>query len=402
MFRGGKAADFRRMMTGGYEMIYLDSAATSLHRPKEVIRAVCEAMEQLGNPGRGAYEASLQAARTVFQARKEVGSLFGMEDPSRVIFTANVTEALNLVTSSLFASGTHVITTCLEHNSVLRPLYRQEAKGASLTILPCDEKGRLRYDLLEYALRPETKGIVCTHASNLTGNLVDIQRIGSFCREHGLLFVVDAAQTAGIFPIDMEKDKIDVLCFTGHKGLLGPQGTGGLCVREGLELESFCVGGSGVQSYRKDQPPQMPEHLEAGTVNVHGIAGLLAAVKWLQHTGIPEIHWKEMKLTQRFYRGIRQTEGVTVYGDVAEVPPENHASVIALNIGTLPSDEVCDELAQEYGIAVRGGAHCAPLMHQALGTEKQGAVRFSFSFFNTIEEVDCAVRAVREIAASER
>ena len=388
-------------ITGGNGMIYLDSAATSLHRPREVIRAVCEAMEQLGNPGRGAYEASLQAARTVFRARTELSRLFGMKDPSRVVFTANVTEALNLAISSLFGAGSHVITTCLEHNSVLRPLYRQEARGASLTILPCDEKGRLRYDLLEQAVGPQTKGIVCTHASNLTGNLVDIRRIGQFCREHGLLFVVDAAQTAGIFPIDMEKDKIDVLCFTGHKGLLGPQGTGGLCVREGIDLESLCVGGSGVQSYRKDQPPQMPEHLEAGTVNVHGIAGLLAAVKWLEHTGVPEIHRREAELMQRFYQRIRQIEGVTVYGDLEDTPPENRAPVTALNIGTLSSDEVCDELAQEYGIAVRGGAHCAPLMHQALGTEEQGAVRFSFSYFNTEEEIDCAVRAVREIAAAE-
>ncbi len=379
-------------------MIYLDSAATSLRRPEEVIRAVCEAMRVMGNPGRGAYEASLQAARTVYQARREVGRLFGMKDPSRVVFTANVTEALNLAIGSLFDAGSHVITTCMEHNSVLRPLYRQEKRGASLTILPCDEKGRLKYEALEQAVRPETTGVVCTHASNLTGNLTDIRRIGRFCREHGLRFVVDAAQTAGIFPIDMEEDGIDVLCFTGHKGILGPQGTGGLCVREGLELEGLCVGGSGVQSYLKEQPSRMPERLEAGTANVHGIAGLLAAVRWLERTGISVIRERETKLAQQFYLGIRSAEGVTVYGDVEDTLPENHAPVIALNIEGAASDEVCDELAQEYGIAVRGGAHCAPLMHEALGTAKQGAVRFSFSFFNTEEEIEHAIRAVREIA----
>lgn len=382
-------------------MIYLDSAATSLHRPESVIRAVCEGMQCLGNPGRGAYDAALEAGRTVYQARKKIGSLFGMEDPSRVVFTANVTEALNLAVSSLFGPGSHVITTCMEHNSVLRPLYRQESRGASLTILPCDEAGRLRYDLLEQAVRSETKGIVCTHASNLTGNLNDIRKIGRFCREHGLLFVLDAAQTAGIFPIHMEQDQIDVLCFTGHKGLLGPQGTGGLCVRKRIELESFCVGGSGVQSYRREQPRQMPERLEAGTANVHGIAGLLAAVEWLEETGISEIHRRETELMHRFYRGVCEIPNVKVYGDAALCSPGERAPVIALNIGGLPSDEVCDELAQEYGIAVRGGAHCAPLMHEALGTVEQGAVRFSFCFFNTEEEIDCAVQAVRKIAEEE-
>lgn len=379
-------------------MIYMDSAATSLLRPPEVIEAVCEAMQRLGNPGRGAYDASLEAARTVYQARKEIGGLFGMDDPSRVAFTANVTEALNLAIGSLFGPGSHVITTCLEHNSVLRPLYRQERRGALLTILPCDQAGRLRYEELERALRPETKGVVCTHASNLTGNLVDIRSIGTFCREHGLVFVLDAAQTAGVFPLDMERDCIDVLCFTGHKGLLGPQGTGGLCVRKGLELDGLCTGGSGVQSYRKEQPTGMPERLEAGTVNVHGIAGLLAAVRWLERTGISRIHRRETELMRRFWQGVRLVEGVSVYGDVAVTPAENRAAVIALNIGDLPSGQVCDELAQEYGIAVRGGVHCAPLMHQALGTVEQGAVRFSFSYFNTEEEVDLAVRAVKELA----
>lgn len=375
-------------------MIYLDNAATSLRRPDEVIQAVTHAMLCMGNPGRGAHEASLEAARTVYQARKALGELFGMPQPERVVFTKNVTEALNLVIRSLFRPGDHVITTCMEHNSVLRPLYRQQEAGALLTILPCDGRGRLEMDLLEKSLRRETKGIVCTHASNLTGNMNDIRAIGRFCREKGLLFVVDAAQTAGVFPISMEQDMIDILCFTGHKGLMGPQGTGGLCVREGIELESLCVGGSGVQSYLRGQPRQMPEHLEAGTVNVHGIAGLLAAVHWLQRTGISEIRKREQKLMLRFYEQVHDLPGITVYGAF----DKSRAPIVALNLKEEDSEIICDELAVRYKIAVRGGAHCAPLMHRSLGTDRQGAVRFSFSWFNTEKEVDQAAMAVAQIA----
>lgn len=375
-------------------MIYLDNAATSLRRPDEVIQAVTHAMLCMGNPGRGAHEASLEAARTVYQARKALGELFGMPQPERVVFTKNVTEALNLVIRSLFRPGDHVITTCMEHNSVLRPLYRQQEAGALLTILPCDGRGRLEMDLLEKSLRRETKGIVCTHASNLTGNMNDIRAIGRFCREKGLLFVVDAAQTAGVFPISMEQDMIDILCFTGHKGLMGPQGTGGLCVREGIELESLCVGGSGVQSYLRGQPRQMPEHLEAGTVNVHGIAGLLAAVHWLQRTGISEIRKREQKLMLRFYEQVHDLPGITVYGAFEK----SRAPIVALNLKEEDSEIICDELAVRYKIAVRGGAHCAPLMHRSLGTDRQGAVRFSFSWFNTEKEVDQAAMAVAQIA----
>ena len=290
--------------------------------------------------------------------------------------------------------GDHVITTCMEHNSVLRPLYRQEKAGVSLTVLPCDSRGRLETQFLEKALCKETKGVVCTHASNLTGNLNDIRSIGKFCRKNGLLFVVDAAQTAGVFPIDMERDGIDVLCFTGHKGLLGPQGTGGFCVRTGIELESLCVGGSGVQSYQKEQPKEFPEHLEAGTINVHGIAGLLAGIRWIRKTGLQEIRKREQNLMKRFYQQIYSLPEVTVYGAF----DAERAPIVALNLGGEDSERICDELAIRFGIAVRGGAHCAPLMHCALGTQEQGAVRFSFSWFNTEQEVDQAARAVAELA----
>lgn len=376
-------------------MIYLDSAATSCHKPKQVAEAVYEAMLHMGNSGRSGHEISLTSSRTIFGARKKLAALFGMDDPAQVAFTSNSTQSLNIAISGLFGKGDHVITTAMEHNSVLRPLYREETEGMELTVIPCDEKGTVRYDMLEEAVRSNTKGIVCTHASNLTGNVVDIRRIGRFCRERGILFVVDASQTAGVFPLDMEEMCIDVLCFTGHKSLLGPQGTGGLCVRKGLEIPSFCVGGSGVQSYSRTHPSQMPTRLEAGTLNGHGIAGLSASLDWIQETGLAAIRKREQQRMRRFYEGVCEIPQVKVYGDFAAA---ERAPIVALNIGENPSEEVCDALAVRYGIATRGGAHCAPLMHEQLGTVSQGAVRFSFCYFTTEEEVEKAIQAVKEIA----
>ncbi len=376
-------------------MIYLDSAATSFHKPPCVAEAVFKAMGQMGNSGRGGHPISLETGRVIYGARKKLAALFGVPDPSRVIFTANSTQSLNMAISGLFHPGDHVITTVLEHNSVLRPLFRLEDQGMALTILPCDQKGRLDPRQLEQALRPETKGVVCTHASNLTGNMVDIPQVGRFCRDHHLLLVVDASQTAGAFPIRMEEMGIHVLCFTGHKSLLGPQGTGGLCLAPGVELPSFCVGGSGIHSYSRTQPDQLPERLEAGTLNGHGIAGLSAALDWLAETGIEKIGLREQQLARRFYQQVKEVPDVKIYGDLEQ---HTRAPIVALNIGDNDSQEVCDHLAQRYGIAVRGGAHCAPLMHKALGTQEQGAVRFSFCWFNTEDEVDQAARAVAETA----
>ena len=376
-------------------MIYLDSAATSFHKPKEVAEAVYDAILHMGNSGRSGHEISLTSSRVIFGTRKKLAALFGMDDPAQVVFTANSTQSLNIAISGLFGKDDHVITTAMEHNSVLRPLYRKEAEGMELTIIPCDENGIVRYDLLEQAVKANTKGVVCTHASNLTGNLVDIKRIGAFCREKGILFVVDASQTAGVFPIHMEEMGIDILCFTGHKSLLGPQGTGGMCVRKGLEIPSFCVGGSGVQSYSKTHPAQMPTHLEAGTLNGHGIAGLSAALDWIDKTGLTAIREMEQKRMRQFYDGVRKIPQVKVYGDFSV---QERAPIVSLNIGDNPSEDVCDELAVRYGIATRGGAHCAPLMHEQLGTVEQGAVRFSFCYFTTEEEVKKAILAVKEIA----
>lgn len=375
-------------------MIYLDNAATSYQKPEAVYQAVQEAMHHMGNSGRGAHGASLDASRQIYSARELLAELFHAGDPSRVAFTANSTESLNMAVFGLFGPGDHVITTMLEHNSVLRPLYLLEEAGLELTILPADQNGCICYEDIEKVIRPNTKGIICTHASNLTGNMVDIGRIGRFCRKIGLLFVVDASQTAGVFDINMEEMGIDVLCFTGHKGLLGPQGTGGICVRQGVAVRPLIVGGSGVHSYSKAHPEDMPTALEAGTLNGHGIAGLYAALRYIQETGMEQIRERELSLMRQFYDGVRTIPGVTIYGDFTG----QRAPIVSLNIRDYDSGEVADELAYHYEIYTRAGAHCAPLMHRALGTESTGAVRFSMSHFNTEAEIDEAVRAVHEIA----
>ncbi|MDD7444556.1 MAG: aminotransferase class V-fold PLP-dependent enzyme [Clostridiales bacterium] len=376
-------------------MIYLDNAATTLHKPQQVIDAVVHAMQSMGNCARGTHEEALDAARTVYDARVRLASLFGCPRVDHVAFTANSTEALNIAINGLIGPGDHVISTDLEHNSVLRPLYRLEAEhGAELSFVPADKLGNVDYADFERLMKPNTRAVVCTNASNLTGTVLDIERIAKTAHSHGALVIVDASQTAGCWPIDMKKMGIDVLCFTGHKGLMGPQGTGGICVKEGIEIRPFKVGGSGVQSYSRTHPAEYPTRLEAGTLNGHGIAGLGAAAKFISETGVENIHAKERSLMLRFYEGVKNIEGVTVYGDFTK----DKTAIVALNIRDYESGEVSYELSQGYGIATRPGAHCAPRMHKALGTAEVGAVRFSFSFYNTEEEIDEAVRAVAELA----
>lgn len=377
-------------------MIYLDNAATTLRKPQPVIDAVTAALSTLGNASRGAHSGALTASRTVYDTRVRLAALFGCPSPERVIFTCNSTEALNIALNGLFRPGDHVITTDLEHNSVLRPLYRLEDAGViTLSFVPADRQGNVDYADFRRLIRPETRAIVCTHASNLTGTVLDVARIGALAHENGLLLVVDASQTAGAIPIDMAAMGIDILCFTGHKGLMGPQGTGGLCLAEGVELRPWKVGGSGILSYRREQPEALPARLEAGTLNGHGIAGLSAALEFLAETGLAAIHRHEAALTRRFYEGAKQIGGITVYGDFSQPV---RTAVVALNVRDYDSGAVSDELFRQYGIATRPGAHCAPRMHQALGTVEQGAVRFSFSWFTTEEEVDAALRALRELA----
>ena len=376
-------------------MIYLDNAATTIRKPQPVIDAVVAAMTTLGNSARGTHDGSLSASRIIYGTREKLADFFGCSRPDHVAFTCNSTEALNTAICGLLDPGDHVISTDLEHNSVLRPLYRMEAeRNVSLSFVPADRQGNLDYGGFERLIRPETRAIVCTHASNLTGNAVDIGRVGEIAHAHGLTFIVDASQTAGVLPIDMAAQHIDILCFTGHKSLMGPQGTGGLCLGEGVTLRPWKVGGTGVQTYSRSQPEQLPTLLEAGTLNGHGIAGLSAALDYIREVGMDTIREKEEALMRRFYVGVSAVPGVTVYGDFTAP----RTAVAALNIRDYDSGEVADALSQDYGIATRPGAHCAPRMHRALGTERQGAVRFSFGWFNTEAEIDTAIQAVKELA----
>lgn len=377
-------------------MIYLDNSATSFHKPEGVIKAVAAAMSSMGNSGRGSHEASLKASRLIFGTREKLSTLFGLDNPSQVAFTVNSTESLNMAIQGIFSQGDHVITTMLEHNSVLRPLYLMKGLGVELTILEADRLGRIRCEDMEAAVRPDTKGIVCTHGSNLTGNIIDLKKVGGISRKYGLTFIADVSQTAGVLDVDMEEMNIDVVCFTGHKSLMGPQGTGGICVKPGTVIRPLLAGGSGVQTYLQSQPEQMPEALEAGTLNGHGIAGLHAALTFIEETGLKKIRTRELLLMRRFYEKVCGIPSVRIYGDFSDM--DYRVPIVTLNIGDYDSGEVADELAVNYGIYTRAGAHCAPLMHQALGTVKQGAVRFSMSYFNTEEEMDQAAEAVREIS----
>lgn len=376
-------------------MIYLDNAATTLHKPPQVEQAMLDALRTAGNPGRGAHEPTLHASRLVYAARCAAAKLLNAPDPSCIAFTANATQALNTALGGLFRPGDHIITTVCEHNSVLRPLYRLRENGMSLSFTTADEKGRLQYDQWEGFLRPETRALVVTGASNVTGNGTDLARAAEFAHRHGLLLIVDASQTAGELPLNVQVLGIDVLCFTGHKALLGPQGTGGLYVRPGLSVRPLVVGGSGVHSFDEQHPAQMPTALEAGTLNVPGLAGLCAGVEWILAQGVETLARREQALTVLFYERIRDLPNVKIYGDPEMTP---RAPIVSLNIGDEDSARIADILWEEYGICVRAGAHCAPLMHKALGTAEQGTVRFSFSHFNTEAEVLQAAAAVRELA----
>ena len=335
-------------------MIYFDNAATTLRKPAEVAEAVRDAILTMGNASRGAHDAALSGMRVLYETRALLCEMFHGDSPERTVFTQNSTMALNIAIQGLFSPGDHVITTALEHNSVLRPLYLMEERGVSLTILPADEKGCICYGELEKGIRPSTKAVVCTHASNLTGNVLDLSRIGDICHRHGLLFVVDASQTAGVLPVNMKENHISVLCFTGHKALMGPQGTGGLLVREGVKIRPLFAGGSGVHSYSKTHPSEMPTALEAGTLNAHGIAGLHAALLYIKGEGRERLYEKEKMLMETFFELVRGIPSVKIYGDFTQ---KERAPVVALNIGDYDSGQVSDELQTRFDIATRAGAH---------------------------------------------
>ena len=379
-------------------MIYLDNAATTLIKPDSVIEAVVSAMKTQGNASRGAHGATLTASRTVYDARVKIAKFFNFDKPSNVVFTCNSTEALNIAISGIIKDGDHVVSTDTEHNSVLRPLYHlRDTKNIDLQFVKANEKGILCISDFEKIISKKTKAVVVNHISNLTGNVNDIKKISDIAHDAGAVLIVDGSQSAGTMNVDVKALGIDVYCFTGHKGIFGPQGTGGLLVRDDIEIEPFKRGGSGVQTYNEDQPKEYPTRLEAGTLNSHGIAGLSAAIDFISEVGVINIHKKEVELTKYFYDAVMKIDGVKVYGDFSDF--DNHAAIVSLNVKDYDSGEVADALSNDYGIATRSGAHCAPRLHIALGTKNQGAVRFSFSYFTTYEELDVAISALKEIAS---
>lgn len=376
-------------------MIYLDNAATTYTKPNCVIEAVVEAMKHSGNAGRSGHEIALKSSRNIYNVRERIADFFCAEEPSCVAFTANSTESLNIAIQGLLKPEDHVITTHLEHNSVLRPLYLLEDKGLQISFIPCDEKGELKYENIQGVIKSNTKAIITTHASNVTGNLVDIKKIGKISKKNNLVYILDASQTAGSIEINMKDTGVDILCATGHKGLMAPQGVGLLLVQKDINIEPLVVGGSGFMSFEKKHPDKMPTRLEAGTLNSHGIAGLNAALDFIKEVGQDSIYKKERELMWGFYEGIKDISNIKVYGDFET---DLRASIVSLNIGHMNSSEVADILAQEYGIATRAGAHCAPLVHRFYKTERQGMIRFSFGYFNTFDEVEKTVDAVKELA----
>lgn len=377
-------------------MIYFDNAATTLKKPKEVAVAVYNAINNFANASRGAYESSINSERIILSARERLKKLFNADSPNCIAFTNNSTEALNMAIKGLIGKSEHIITTSFEHNSVLRPIYEMENIGTEVSIIKSDKNGNINYNEIENNIKENTKAIICTHASNVIGDILDISLIGKISKKYNLLFILDASQTAGCVPIDIKNNFIDVLCFTGHKGLMGPQGTGGLCVRKDLFIKPLKTGGSGIKSYSKTHPENMPTRLEAGTLNGHGIAGLNAALEFIENETIEKIENHERELSRYFYDSIKNIENIKFYGNYET---DNRVSIVALNIGEIDSSKISDILSNDYNIATRPGAHCAPLMHKALGTVNQGIVRFSFSYFNTFEEIDKGIEAIKEISS---
>lgn len=378
-------------------MIYLDNAATTMHKPQAVIDAVTQAMCSLGNAGRGATSGALDAARTIHACRAKLARLLGCPRADHVCFTPNSTAALNAAINGVVRPGDRVVTTVLEHNSVLRPLNRLATEqGVTVDHAGCDANGVLDYDELERLVTPGTRAVVVTHASNVTGNAVDVSRVAAIAHAAGALMIVDASQSAGTAHIDMQAMGLDVVCFTGHKGLMGPQGTGGLAVAEGIDVAPWAMGGTGVHSFGPLQPLEWPTRLEAGTLNGHGIAGLSAGLDFIEaQGGFEAIAAHERVLADRFLAGVRKIPGIKLYGAFDQ---STRSAIVSLNVADIDSAEISDALMQGWGIATRPGAHCAPLMHRALGTERQGVVRFSFGYFNTDEEVDTAIDALRDLA----
>lgn len=382
------------------DILYFDNAATTWPKPPEMLEAMIRYQKQVGgSPGRSAHRLSIEAARIVYDTREAMAELFAIDDPFRIAFTKNATEGLNIAIQGLLKPGDHCITSGMEHNSVMRPLRAMEARGVTLSVVPCTTDGTLNPADLEAAIRPETRLIALIHASNITGTLMPIAEVGAIARRHGIPLLVDAAQTAGALPIDVEAMNIDLLAFTGHKSLFGPQGTGGLYIRQGLDakIAPLMMGGTGSRSEFEEQPDFMPDKYESGTQNAIGLAGLGAGIAFIHTEDVKAIRQKEMALTQAFLEGAGTLKGVRLYGPK---DPEKRTAVVSFNIDGLVPSETAMRLDEDYGILCRPGLHCAPLAHRTVGTFPQGTVRFSFGYYNTLAQVQQAVRAIEEIGRS--
>ncbi len=377
-------------------MIYLDNAATTWPKPPGVLQAMEKCLTQLGaNPGRAGHRMALQAGRLIYETRELLAGLFGVKNPLQIAFTLNATEALNQALRGLLAPGDHIITSSMEHNSVSRPLHFLQGQGIEVTKIPATPEGGIVVAEVEKSIKENTKALVMTHASNVSGTIFPVKEIGEIARKNNVFFIVDAAQTAGTHEIDVEKMQIDLLAFPGHKGLFGPQGTGGLYVREGIILTPLKYGGTGSSSEFPEQPDVYPDRLESGTPNTVGIAGLGAGVKFILETGLDKIRSHEEQLTDMMLEELKHVPGIKIYGPANS---KQQAPVISVNFDRQDSGQIGFVLDQAFEIACRAGLHCAPDAHRSLGTFPQGTVRFSFAYFNTEEDVRQTVAALKQIA----
>lgn len=379
-------------------MIYLDNAATTLIKPERVAQLVMEGItsHKFGNPGRGSHRTALNALEEIYKTREAIAKLFHVRKSENIALTQNASFALNMVLHSLFdGKNFHVITSVSEHNSVLRPLYALEKKGLHVSHIGIDQNACLNYSELEEYLRPETKAIVITHASNVTGNKTDLARVYRFAKTHNLILIVDASQTAGSSTLNISQFDNTIVCATGHKSLFGPGGTGIICVNGNFDFQQVFAGGSGFNSFAHEHPHTMPDIFEVGTLNVPSFMGLRGGIEFILETGIDKIESKVNALKAQFLRGLQSIPKIKIVGDKKET---DTSGIVSLNVADIPSSEISLQLDEQYGIATRPGAHCAPRLHEALGTEKQGLVRFSFSYFNTMLEVAQTLEALEALA----
>lgn len=382
------------------ETIYLDNASTTFPKPEAVPRAVYEYMTQVGsNINRGGYESAYSVAEAVFDTRRMLTELFHGGDCKNVVFTKNVTESLNVILKGFLKRGDHVLVSAMEHNAMMRPLRQLETMGVSFDRIPCNETGELMVQTMESLLRPNTKAVAMMHASNVCGTVMPLQAVGQFCKEHGLKFIVDCAQTAGVLPIDMGQMHIDALAFTGHKGLLGPQGIGGFVLREEMiaKIDPILSGGTGSLSHTEQIPAFMPDRFEPGTMNLPGILGLKAGLTWLEETGMERIHSHELNLTQSFLDGLQSMEAQGLLRVIGSTTTKNRTGVVSIQTLTKELAETAYELDADYGIQTRVGLHCAPSAHKCLGTYPTGTIRFSFGWWNTQSHVEKALDALGQI-----